>query len=66
MDIIGILIALLVFGCLFYLGFFIINKCFAEPIRPVALAILGVVFLIILLSYASGNLPLGGHALVIK
>lgn len=66
MDIVSILIALLIFGCLFYLGYFIINKCFGEPIRSIALAILGVIFLILLISYATGNLPIGGHAVILR
>lgn len=66
MSIIGLLIALLVFSCCFYLGYYIITKCFPEPMRVVALAVLGVVFLIILLSYAGGYIPGSSHGVLIR
>lgn len=66
MDLIGLLIALLVFCCLFYLGYWIITKCFPEPMRVIALAVLGVVFLIILLSYAGGYLPVSSHSVIVR
>lgn len=59
MDIIGILIALLIFCGIGYLAYWIIVKFLPEPMRTAALAITGVVLLIVLLSYAGGYIPVG-------
>jgi hypothetical protein len=60
MDVTGILVALLVFGIVGYLAYFVIMKFLPEPIKTPALAITGVLLLIVLLGYA------GGHGLVIR
>lgn len=61
MDLVSLLIALLVFCVAFYLGYWIISKCFPEPMRVIAMAVLGVVFLIILIGYFTGDVGSIGH-----
>lgn len=57
MSIAGILIALLFLFLLAFTAHWVISKFFPEPLRTVALAVVGVVLLIIILSYAGGYLP---------
>lgn len=56
-GLIGLLIALLIFCCIAYLAYWIITKFFPEPMRVIALAVIGVVLLIVLLSYVGGYIP---------
>lgn len=66
MDLISILIALVVFGIVFYIGYYIITTCFPEPIRKVALMILGLIALLVLLGYFTGGVYLPHRAVVVN
>lgn len=65
MDVTALLIFILIFGLIAYGAYYIITKFLPEPIRTPALAIVGVLLLIVLLSAATGYLPMG-HGVVIK
>lgn len=48
MTLLGAIIAVLIIVCLGVLGHWVINKFFPEPARMIALAIVGVILLLIL------------------
>ncbi len=56
-NLIDILFAVIIYGIAFYIGWFIIQKCFSDPIKPIALMILGAIFLLILISFCTGYIP---------
>lgn len=60
MDPINIIIYVAVFCLIAWGAYYIITKFFPEPIRMVALVVVGVVLLIALLEVARDYLPLGG------
>lgn len=58
MDIVGFLLMLLVLACVAVFAFWIITKMELEPpIRQMALAVVGVILLLILLGSVTGYIP---------
>ncbi len=66
MSVTSLLIAILLLFLVGYGAYIVITKFMPEPLRTPVLAIVGVILLIVILGYATGEISLGGRALMLK